>query len=129
MTKHAGAFEADSGTGAPLGFSWNAAETLEPALAAVAKLLEPLGAGVLRKGGHGGADVSPMADAGVPLFGLRQETATYFDVHHTADDTFDKVEPASLDKAAAALAAMAYAVADLPEIHPRPIDPKAAPAR
>jgi hypothetical protein len=58
-----------------------------------------------------------MAPAGVPLFGLRQETGRYFDFHHTADDTFDKIEPASLDKAAAALAAMAYTVADLPGIH------------
>jgi Zn-dependent M28 family amino/carboxypeptidase len=121
LTKHAGAFEADSGTGAPLGFSWNAADTLEPALAAVAKLLEPLGAGKLRKGGGGGADISPMAPAGVPLFGLSQETGRYFDFHHTADDTFDKIEPASLDKAAAALAAMAYAVADLPGIHALPV--------
>jgi len=120
LPKHAGAFEADSGTGAPTGFSWNAADSLEPALAAVAKLLEPLGAGALRKGGHGGADISPMEPAGVPLFGLRQETARYFDFHHTADDTFDKIEPASLDRAAAALAAMAYAVADLPAIHARP---------
>jgi carboxypeptidase Q len=122
LSKHAGAFEADSGTGAPLGFSWNAADSLEPALVAVAKLLEPLGAGALRKGGHGGADISPMASAGVPLFGLRQETGNYFDYHHTADDTFDKIEPASLDKAAAALAAMAYAVADLPRIHARPVE-------
>jgi carboxypeptidase Q len=121
LPKHAGAFEADSGTGAPRGFSWNAADTLEPALAAVAKLLEPLGAGNLRKGGHGGADVSPMAPAGVPLFALSQETGRYFDFHHTADDTFDKIESPSLDKAAAALAAMAYAVADLPEIHGRRI--------
>ena len=81
LSKHAGAFEADSGTGAPHGFSWNAADTLEPALAAVAKLLEPLGAGTLRKGGAGGADVSPMAPAGVPLFGLqagdRDATSTF----------------------------------------------------
>lgn len=124
LPKHAGAFEADSGTGTPLGFSWSAADTLEPALAAVAKLLEPLGAGTLRKGGAGGADVSPMAPAGVPLFGLRQETGRYFDFHHTADDTFDKIEPVSLDKAAAALAAMAYAVADLPGIHARPLAPR-----
>lgn len=126
MPKHAGAFEADSGTGTPRGFSWNAAETLEPALAAVARLLEPLGAGTLRKGGAGGADISPMLPAGVPLFGLRQDSSTYFDVHHTADDTFDKIEPASLDKAAAAMAAMAYAVADLPGIHARPAEPPAA---
>jgi Zn-dependent M28 family amino/carboxypeptidase len=123
LSKHAGAFEADSGTGAPQGFSWNAAGTLEPALAAVAKLLEPLGAGTLRKGSAGGADVSPMEPAGVPLFGLRQETGRYFDFHHTADDTFDKIEASSLDKAAAAMAAMAYAVADLPEIHARPSAP------
>ena len=120
LPKHAGAFEADSGTGAPQGFSWNAADTLEPALAAVAKLLEPLGAGALRKGGAGGADISPMATAGVPLFGLRQETGSYFDYHHTADDTFDKIEASSLDRAAAAVAAMAYAVADLPRIHAIP---------
>jgi Zn-dependent M28 family amino/carboxypeptidase len=120
LPKHAGAFEADSGTGAPLGFSWSAADTLEPALAAVAKLLEPLGAGTLRKGAGGGADVSPMAPAGVPLFGLMQETGRYFDFHHSADDTFDKIEPASLDRAAAALAAMACAVADLPRIHAMP---------
>jgi len=120
LPKHAGAFEADSGTGAPTGFSWNAADSLEPALAAVAKLLEPLGAGALRKGGHGGADISPMEPAGVPLFGLRQETGRYFDFHHTADDTYDKIEPASLDRAAAALAAVAYAVADVPAIHARP---------
>ncbi len=125
LPRHAGAFEADSGTGAPLGFSWSAADALEPALAAVARLLEPLGAGGLRKGGQGGADVSPMAAAGVPLFGLRQETGSYFDFHHTADDTFDKIEPVSLDKAAAAVAAMAYAVADLPALHPRPAEPLA----
>ncbi len=120
LPKHAGAFEADSGTGAPLGFSWNAADTLGPALTAVATLLEPLGAGTLRKGGHGGADISPMASAGVPLFALSQETGRYFDFHHTADDTFDKIEPVSLDKAAASVAAMAFAVADLPEIHALP---------
>jgi hypothetical protein len=124
LSKHAGAFEADAGTGRPLGFSWNAAGSLEPALAAVARLLEPLGAGTLRKGGLGGADISPLAPSGVPLFALSQETGTYFDYHHTADDTFDKIEPESLDKAAAALAAMAYAVADLPEIHARPVEPR-----
>ena len=127
LPKHAAAFEADSGTGTPLGFSWNAAGTLEPALAAVAELLRPLGAEGLRKGGYGGVDVAPMAPAGVPLFGLRQDSSTYFDVHHTADDTFDKIEPASLDRAAAAMAAMAYAVADLPEVHARPADSAAGP--
>ena len=120
LAKHAGAIEADSGTGSPQGFSWNAADALEPALAALAKLLEPLGAGSLRRGGAGGADTSPLLPAGVPLFGLRQETGRYFDYHHTADDTFDKIEPASLDKAAASVAALAYALADLPETYPRP---------
>ena len=123
LPRHAAAFEADSGTGTPLGFSWNAAGTLEPALAAVAEILRPLGAEGLRKGGYGGVDVAPMAPAGVPLFGLRQDSSTYFDVHHSADDTFDKIDPASLDRAAAAMAAMAYAVADLPRIHARPVEP------
>jgi hypothetical protein len=56
-----------------------------------------------------------MKPAGVPLFGLRQDAARYFDLHHSADDTFDKVEPAELRSAVAAAAGLVYALADLPE--------------
>ena len=119
MPRHAAAFEADSGGGAPTGFSWNAGPGAEAAVAEAARLLEPLKATEVRKGGAGGADVSPLLRFGIPLFGLSQDTSAYFDTHHTANDTLDKVDRGSLDRATAALAAIVYAVADLPGSLPR----------
>jgi carboxypeptidase Q len=61
---------------------------------------------------HGGADVGPLAEAGVPVFGLNQDGTRYFDLHHTADDTLDKIDPAQLSQNVAAWAALVYLVAD-----------------
>ena len=113
--RHVAALESDSGTGRPLGFSWNAGPSAEPALREIATLLEPVGAGELRAGGFGGTDVSPLRAAGVPLFSIRQDSSRYFDYHHTANDTFDKIEPESLDRNVAAVAAFAYVAASLPQ--------------
>lgn len=61
---------------------------------------------------HGGADIGPLATAGVPVFGLSQDGTRYFDLHHTADDTLDKIDPAQLSQNVAAWAALVYLVAD-----------------
>jgi len=61
---------------------------------------------------HGGADVGPLAEAGVPVFGLSQDGTRYFDLHHTADDTLDKIDPAQLSQNVAAWAALVYLIAD-----------------
>ena len=53
----------------------------------------------------GGDDVGHLAPFGVPQIGLRQENSHYFDIHHSAEDTLDKVDPMEMDKAAAAWAA------------------------
>ena len=58
----------------------------------------------------GGADLEGLV--GVPLVGMSQDGTHYFDLHHSVDDTLDKVSAASLDKAVAAWAAMAYLAAD-----------------
>ena len=57
---------------------------------------------------------------------LVQESAGYFDFHHTANDTFDKIQPADLNQAAAVLATAVYWLADRPEPLPRipPPEPK-----
>jgi Zn-dependent M28 family amino/carboxypeptidase len=115
LPKHVAAFEADSGTEKPTGFSWNAGPSARGVIGEIARLLEPIMIPKVEEGGGGGADISPLLKAGVPLLGLSQETARYFDIHHSADDTFDKIEKAHLDQATAALAALVYAVADLPE--------------
>jgi acetylornithine deacetylase/succinyl-diaminopimelate desuccinylase-like protein len=59
-----------------------------------------------------GTDVGPSVEAGVPAFVLWQDGMRYFDIHHTADDTLDKVDRAQLDQNVAAWAALVYLAAD-----------------
>lgn len=61
---------------------------------------------------HGGADIGPLAGAGVPVFGLNQDGTRYFDLHHTADDTLDKIDPAQMSQNVAAWAALVWLIAD-----------------
>ncbi|MBS0581142.1 MAG: M28 family peptidase [Proteobacteria bacterium] len=80
---------------------------------AAERVLRPLG--VLpapRAAEEGGADVDPLARAGVPLFSLNQDASRYFDLHHTPDDTLDKVDRAQLDQNVAAWAAFIWLAAD-----------------
>jgi hypothetical protein len=127
---HVAAVEADAGAGRPLGFSVTAGEGGEALVARLARPLTGLGAGGVT--GHGGgADIGPLQDAGVPVLGLWQDTTRYFDWHHSAADTFDKVVPAELSAAAAAMGVMAWQLAEAPERLPRgpPPAPAASPAR
>ncbi len=61
---------------------------------------------------HGGVDIGPLAGAGVPVFGLAQDGTRYFDLHHTADDTLDKIDPAQMIQNVAAWAALVRLIAD-----------------
>jgi Zn-dependent M28 family amino/carboxypeptidase len=54
----------------------------------------------------GGPDIGPMFRMGVPVFELNQDGRDYFDLHHTADDTFDKIDPASFQQNVQAWVAM-----------------------
>jgi len=112
---HAAALEADLGSGRPIGFSWNAGPSSWPLMKEISSLLEPLGAGDLTPDGLGGADISRLVLSGVPLFAVRQEASRYFDLHHTSNDTFDKIDIGSLDKMTAAVAAFAYVAASTKE--------------
>ena len=60
----------------------------------------------------GGADIGPIVRAGVPVFGLQQDGSRYFDLHHTADDTLDKIDPVQLRQNVAAWAGLIWLVAD-----------------
>lgn len=82
-------------------------------LAQITALLDSLGADRAEAGG-GGADISPMAPAGVPLIGQMVDVSRYFDYHHTPADTFDHVNPRDLSQATAAMAVTAYVLADMP---------------
>ena len=53
-----------------------------------------------------GSDIEPLLSAGLPGVGLSQDGTHYFDIHHTPDDTLDKVDPENLRQNVAAWTAM-----------------------
>ena len=59
-----------------------------------------------------GPDLDPMINEGLPSFSFRQDGTRYFDFHHTANDTLDKIDPKALDQNAAAYAVFAWLVAE-----------------
>jgi carboxypeptidase Q len=129
--KHVAALETDAGGYAPRGLEVAVAGERGDAVAAqvadLLTLLAPLGATKLERSDHAGADITPLTRQGVLGLGLRTDTRTYFDIHHTPADTLDKVDPAALADGVAAVAVIAYVLADLPE--PLHVPPPPAAAR
>lgn len=76
------------------------------------RIIAPLGANVdSRPALFGGEDTRDLQKAGVPTASLRQDGLDYFDTHHTADDTLDKIDPKQLDQAVAIWTAFTYLAA------------------
>lgn len=115
---HVAAIEMDGGAEKPVGFGISAGANT-PALLAklkdVGKLLERIGVTTIQQGG-GGADIAPLMREGVPGIAPRTGGGHYFDWHHTASDTVDKIKPEELRQNVAAMAVMAYVLADLPDL-------------
>jgi carboxypeptidase Q len=117
---HVAAIESDSGAAHLLGFNLRmttaAAELIRPALS----VLESFGGNVAQPSSYPpGADISAMSEAGVPALGLLQDDRTYFNYHHTAADTLDKIVPAELRENAAGMAVMGYALTNMKDPLPR----------
>lgn len=113
------AVEDDTGGFEPQGFRADhhdkvAAKRVVARIAEIASLLQPLHATKVREG-EGGTDIGPMEEAGVPQVGLSVDMHWYFDYHHTEADTLDKVDPQAISDDVAAMAVLAYVVADLPD--------------
>lgn len=60
----------------------------------------------------GGSDIEELMGQGVPFVDFNQDATRYFDLHHSADDTLDKVEPAELAQNVAVWAAFLYTAAN-----------------
>jgi len=79
----------------------------------VFRVLQPIGVLASKEPvADAGTDVGPAVEAGVPAFLLSQDGSRYFDIHHTSDDTLDKVDREQLDQNVAAWAALAWLAAD-----------------
>jgi hypothetical protein len=111
LGRHVAAVETDSGAGRVRGFAWSAGPATEPLVTELGAALAPFGLGEVKKGG-GGADIGPMRAAGVPMFSPLQDSSRYFDIHHTADDTFDKIDREELNTGVSAIAALLYTLAE-----------------
>jgi len=84
-----------------------------PALADIPALMAPLRIFVSREPApFAGSDTEGLQKAGVPVLSLRQDASRYFDLHHSPDDTLDKVDPEQLSQNVAAWAALLYVIAD-----------------
>ncbi len=114
MKVHVMALEADTGVFAPQGFEVAGDADAIRRATDIATLLQPIDATRIVTG-DAGADVGELVDKGVVGLGLSMDSSTYFDYHHSQADTLDKIRPGDLRRDIAAVAIMAYVIADLPE--------------
>jgi carboxypeptidase Q len=118
-SKHVFALEADSGVFAPAGLGFSGSDPARQMIMKIGALLAPLGFGEIGQGG-GGPDIGPIALAGnVPTMAYLGDPERLFVIHHTAADTIERITPAEVSKAAAAIAVVTYAVAEMRERLPR----------
>ena len=119
LDRHVVALESDNGTFRPVGFGFVGSDAARALLAPVHRFLgETLDAGRADNAGVE-ADTSHLLQRGVPIMALHVPDGRYFRFHHTEADTVDAVDPDDLARCTAAMAAMVYAVADLPQRLPR----------
>jgi len=116
---HVGAIESDLGADHPTGIFYAGKPALGQWLQPVAQVLGAIGAETLVSAGGVGEDVEGLTEKGVPSFAPVQDSRFYFNYHHTAADTFDKVDPKHLNENAAVIAVLAFALADAAEAPPR----------
>lgn len=105
--------ESDGGAGRIWSISLPKTTTEHAAMTAFKSTLPKLKVAVSRAApAEGGADISGIMALGVPFVDFNQDMSRYFDLHHAADDTLDKIDPAELSQNVAVWAAFLYTVAN-----------------
>lgn len=113
LKHHIAALESDFGADHPVGIQVNAPESFIKPLQASSTVLDQIGAGlVILVHDEVGTDVAELAALGVPTLAPLQDGKRYFDYHHTAADTLDKIDRFELSKNAAVVGASALALAE-----------------
>lgn len=109
--KHIAAIESDAGGFTPRGFNATADEKKLNTLRNWQKLLKPYGIENIGSPG-GGTDIGPLGKLGVPTIGFVPDSQRYFDYHHTAIDTFDKVNKRELELGAGCMSALVWLLSE-----------------
>ncbi|HEY8259440.1 MAG TPA: M28 family metallopeptidase [Gemmatimonadales bacterium] len=120
LAGHVLAIESDNGVFNPKGYTFVGSDAAASVVTQVAALLDSAGiSGVQRVPESPAADITPLVEGGVPGMELDVDGSRYFWYHHTDGDTLDKLDPAEMARCVAAMAVMAYVVADLADPLPR----------
>jgi carboxypeptidase Q len=120
LQSQVGAIESDEGAGRSLGIEAAVTADSIAMLKPVMQALGPIGATALSQHDDElGADIAPLQKGGVPGFAPLVDSRHYFDYHHTAADTLDKVDPQSMRTQVATMAVLAYYLADMAQPLPR----------
>ena len=112
VTNHVIAAESDFGAGHVYGFDSSARDAQPGALEQIMQVLAPLGIDWLPKKGDPESDIGPLTERGMAWAWLGHDGTHYFDLHHNADDTLDKIDPKDLAQNVAAYAVFVYLAAE-----------------
>ncbi|MEM7613136.1 MAG: M28 family peptidase [Pseudomonadota bacterium] len=113
LDNHILAAESDFGADKVWRFETRFGDGALPYARAIQQVLAPLGISPGNNNAFGGPDVSMLPRYGVPVVTPRQNGWDYFDLHHTPDDTFDKIDHAKFNQNVATYAAFAYLAAEM----------------
>jgi len=114
LAGHVLMLESDNGVLRPSGFGFTGSDSARTRIKEIASLLRGIEIDRIGQGGEG-ADIGPSVQAAnIPSMSLEGD-GNYFLLHHTAADTIDKVDPMDMSRASAAIAVIAYVVAEMPE--------------
>jgi len=116
LKNHFATIESDSGAGRPFGLIASMNKSDEKKLEPLKELFRSIGTPVLEiKEYSGGADVGQLTAKGVPSFEPLLDNRHYFNYHHTAADTLDKVDPENIRLQVAMFAMLTWYLAEMPE--------------
>jgi Zn-dependent M28 family amino/carboxypeptidase len=107
--KHLAALETDAGGYVPRSIGVDSTQGLYATVVKWQSLFTPYLLDNINLGG-GGADLRDLQKAGVPCIGFDPDTQRYFDIHHTAADTFDKINKRELELGAGAIGSLVYLI-------------------
>jgi hypothetical protein len=112
---HALVSESDFGADRVWRVDFKLPDSAKPLADRLKRALAPLGIAASTEIAGGGPDFGPIARTGVSAIDLQQDGTRYFNLHHTANDTFDKIDPLQLRQNVEAWSIMLDLVANAPE--------------